>query len=360
MSRPATAVIKLSAIKQNYLYAKSLANPANAIATIKANAYGHGAVEVANELSDVADAFAVACIEEAKELRDAGIQQPILLLEGFFSDDELTYISEYNVWCVVHSQYQIDAIQKATFDKPINVWLKMDSGMHRLGFLPNEYTDAWQQLNKMPQVNELVHITHFSSADDLTSPLTAQQSALFLKTIGELPGDVSIANSSAVLTNSMPDRVQWVRPGIMLYGASPIDNSDIAKKLIPAMTFKAKVISQRTIDKDEGVGYNALWKADKTTKIGTVCIGYADGYPRHAATGTPVFINGQKSQLLGRVSMDMIMVDLSMFEDQDCVGYDVEFWGDNIAVNDIAKCADTIGYTLLCGLSRRVYKQYIK
>ncbi|WP_418135211.1 alanine racemase [Psychromonas sp. GE-S-Ul-11] len=179
MARPATAVIKLSAIKQNYLYAKSLAAPAKAIATIKANAYGHGAIEVANELSDVADAFAVACIEEAKELRDAGIEQPILLLEGFFTADELTYISEFNLWTVIHSQYQLDAIQQASFAKPINAWLKMDTGMHRLGFLPHQYANAWQQLEKMPQVNSITHITHFSSADDLSSLRTKQQTELF-------------------------------------------------------------------------------------------------------------------------------------------------------------------------------------
>ncbi|MGJ8581234.1 MAG: alanine racemase [Psychromonas sp.] len=359
MARPATAVIKLSAIKQNYLYAKSLAAPAKAIATIKANAYGHGAIEVANALSDVADAFAVACIEEAKELRDAGIQQPILLLEGFFTADELTYISEYDLWTVVHSQYQLDAIQQGGFDKPLNVWLKMDTGMHRLGFLPDQYVEAWQQLDKMPQVNKLTHISHFSSADDLSSVLTQQQTALFLNTIGELPGDVSIANSSAVLSKAIPDRVQWVRPGIMLYGASPIDSEEIASSLAPAMTFKAKVISERIIQAGECVGYNALWKAEKPSKIGTVSIGYADGYPRHAATGTPVLVNGKKSQLLGRVAMDMIMIDLSMFEDQDCIGYEVEFWGEHIPVNKIAQCADTIGYTLLCGISRRVNKQYI-
>ncbi|MDN2662464.1 alanine racemase [Psychromonas sp. 14N.309.X.WAT.B.A12] len=360
MARPATAVIKLSAIKQNYLYAKSLAAPAKAIATIKANAYGHGAIEVANELSDVADAFAVACIEEAKELRDAGIEQPILLLEGFFTADELTYISEFNLWTVIHSQYQLDAIQQASFAKPINAWLKMDTGMHRLGFLPHQYANAWQQLEKMPQVNSITHITHFSSADDLSSLRTKQQTELFLETVGDLPGDISIANSSAVLTKAMPDRVQWVRPGIMLYGASPIDSPEIAKSLAPAMTFKAKVISERIIEAGECVGYNALWEAKEPSKIGTVSIGYADGYPRHAGTGTPVLVNGKKSQLLGRVAMDMIMIDLSMFEDQDCIGYEVEFWGDNIPVNEIAQCADTIGYTLLCGISRRVNKQYVK
>ncbi|WP_413692823.1 alanine racemase [Psychromonas sp. KJ10-2] len=360
MARSATAVIKLSAIRQNYLYAKSLAAPAKAIATIKANAYGHGAIQVANELSDVADAFAVACIEEAIELREAGIKQPILLLEGFFTADELAYISEFNLWCVVHSQYQLDAIQAGEFEQPINVWLKMDTGMHRLGFYLTNMQTLGSNLKKMPQVNNITHITHFSSADDLSSIRTEQQTALFLETIGELPGDISIANSSAVLSKAMPDRVQWVRPGIMLYGASPIDNPEIAKSLAPAMTFKAKVISERIIEAGECVGYNALWKAEKPSKIGTVSIGYADGYPRHAGTGTPVLVNGKKSQLLGRVAMDMIMIDLSMFDDQDCIGFEVEFWGDNIPVNEIAQCADTIGYTLLCGISRRVNKQHIQ
>lgn len=359
MARTATAIIKLSAIKQNYLHAKSLASPAKAIATIKANAYGHGAIEVANALVDVADAFGVACIEEAKELRDAGIKTPILLLEGFFTADELTYISDNNIWCAIHNQSQLDALQKATLTKPIHAWLKMDTGMHRLGFLPNEYENAWQQLSTMSQVSNIVHMSHFSSADDLTSPFTKQQTQLFIDTIGDLPGEISIANSSAVLTKAVTGRNQWVRPGIILYGVSPIDSDELSQSLIPAMSFKAKIISQRIINKDESVGYNALWTAEKETKIGTVSIGYADGYPRHAVTGTPVFINGKQSQILGRVSMDMLMVDLSMFEDQNCLGFDVELWGDNILVNNVAQHAATIGYSLLCGLTRRVSKHYI-
>lgn len=360
MARTATALINLSAIKQNYLYAKSLAKSAKAIATIKANAYGHGAVEVATELADVVDAFSVACIEEAIELRNAGITQPIVLLEGFFTADELDYISENNLWTAVHNQHQIDAIKNSTIKQPINVWLKMDSGMHRLGFLPEEYADAWQQLNTMSQVSTITHMTHFSSADDLSSSLTKQQTALFIETVADLPGDISIANSSALLTNNLPDRSQWIRPGIMLYGSSPINDPALAEVLVPAMTFKAKVISQRTISPYEGVGYNAMWKATKTSKIGTISIGYADGYPREAANGTPVFINGKKSQILGRVSMDMAMIDLSMFEQEDCLGFDVELWGDNVSINDVAECAGTVSYTLFCGLSRRVNKQYLK
>ncbi|WP_413702393.1 alanine racemase [Psychromonas sp. KJ10-10] len=352
--------MKLSAIKENYLYAKSLSAPAKAIATIKANAYGHGAIEVANELADVADAFGVACIEEAIELRDAGITQPILLLEGFFTADELVYISENNLWCAIHNQFQLDALKASELSQPINAWLKMDSGMHRLGFLPEEYADAYQQLSTMKQVNNIVHMSHFSSADDLSSPSTKQQTELFIETIGKLPGEVSIANSSAILSKAVAGRTQWVRPGIVLYGASPIDDQQIAKPLKPAMTFATKIISQRTINKGDGVGYNALWMADKTTKIGTVSIGYADGYPRHAPNGTPVFINGKKSQVLGRVSMDMLMVDLSMFEQQDCIGFDVELWGDNISVCEVAKLSETISYSLFCGLTRRVSKSYTK
>lgn len=360
MGRTAEAVIKLNAIKHNYLHSKSLASPAKAIAILKANAYGHGAIEVANGLIDVADAFGVACIEEAIELRDAGIKQPILLLEGFFTADELSYISENNLWCAIHNQFQIDALKKANLKQPINVWLKMDSGMHRLGFLPEEYVDAWQQLTSMPQVNTITHMSHFSSADDLTSPLTKQQTELFINTIGNLPGEISMANSSAVLTKVLAGRSQWIRPGIILYGSSPIDDDGLANPLKPAMTFKAKVISQRIINKNENVGYNGLWTAEKEIKIGTVSIGYADGYPRHAENGTPVFINGKKSQILGRVSMDMIMVDLSMFEHEDCIGFDVELWGDNISANEVAAYSKTISYSLFCGLTRRVNKTYIK
>lgn len=358
MARAATAVINLNAIKQNYLYAKSLSKPAKAIAIIKANAYGHGAIEVAKTLEDVADAFGVACIEEAKELRDAGITQPILLLEGFFSADELAYISENNLWCVIHNQFQLNTLKKSILTKPITTWLKMDTGMHRLGFLPDEYVDAWQQLSNMSQVESIIHMSHFSSADDLNSPATTQQQALFIETVGDLPGDISLANSSAILTKSV-SRQQWIRPGIMLYGASPVDNDEFEHDLIPTMTFTSKVISQRTINAGESVGYNTLWKAKKTTQVGTVSLGYADGYPRHAANGTPVYINGMQSQILGRVSMDMMMVDLSMFDQQDCIGFEVELWGSNILANKVAKCAETIAYALFCGLTRRVKKVYL-
>ncbi len=359
MARSATAVIKLNAIKQNYLYAKSLARNTKAIATVKANAYGHGAVEVAKALADVADAFGVACIEEAKELRDSGITQPILLLEGFFTADELEYISENNLWCVIHSQYQLEELKKAKLSQPIHIWLKMDSGMHRLGFLPEEYFDVWHKLNQLSQVEQIVHMSHFSSSDDVTSIETQQQTELFIDTLGDLPGEVSLANSSAILNNAV-SRHQWIRPGIMLYGASPIDSEFVGKSLRPAMMFKAKVISQRTVNPGETVGYNCLWKAEKTTQIGTVSIGYADGYPRHAANGTPVYINGKQSKILGRVSMDMLMVDLSMFEGQNCIGFDVELWGDNILANKVAKYSETIAYALFCGLTRRVSKQYIR
>lgn len=357
MARAATAVINLNAIKHNYLYAKSLSKSAKAIAILKADAYGHGAIEVAKSLEDVADAFGVACIEEAKELREAGITQPILLLEGFFSADELEYICENNLWCVIHNQFQLNTLQESKLTNPINVWLKMDSGMHRLGFLPDEYVDAWQQLSKMLQVENIIHMSHFSSADDTSSLSTKQQQAIFVETIGDLPGDISLANSSAILTKTVT-RQHWIRPGIMLYGASPIDNDELTRLLLPAMNFKSKVISQRTINEGESVGYNALWKAKRTTRVGTVSIGYADGYPRHAANGTPVYINGKRSQILGRVSMDMVMVDLSMFDQQDCLGFEVELWGDNVLANDVAKCSETIAYDLFCGLTRRVKKLY--
>lgn len=359
MARTAMAVIKLSAIKQNYLYAKSLAKPAKAIAIIKADAYGHGAIEVARELADVADAFGVACIEEAKELCDAGIKKPILLLEGFFTVDELEYISLNNLWCVIHNQFQLEALQKAALNQPINIWLKMDSGMHRLGFLPDEYPLAWQKLTNMSQVNSIVHMSHFSSADNISSLATKEQTELFIKTIGDLPGDISLANSSAILTKVVT-RHQWIRPGIMLYGASPVDNNVLTTSLIPAMTFKAKIISQRTINKGESIGYNSLWRSKKTTQIGTVSIGYADGYPRHAMNGTPVYINGKRSKVLGRVSMDMLMVDLSMFKQQSCIGFDVELWGDNILATNVATHSDTIAYALFCGLTRRVSKLYLR
>lgn len=357
MARAATATINLDAIRHNYQLAKSVAPDQRALAIIKANAYGHGAVNVANALIDIADGFGVACIEEAVELREAGINLPILLLEGFFSADELDYISQHDLWCAVHSPSQIDIIAKAELPRPISIWLKMDSGMHRLGLQPAEFKTAFEKLNTLPQVKEVVLMSHFSSADEPELSVTAEQIKVFDAIAADLNAPVSLANSAGTMAHTEARR-DWQRPGIMLYGASPFAQSQtIADQLKPAMTLSSEVIAVRDLEPGDPVGYSSTWVCDKPTRVGTVAMGYADGYPRHAKNGTPVYVNGQPSRIIGRVSMDMLTVDLTEIPDAGIGSY-VELWGENVLASEVADCCDTIPYTLFTGITRRVHKKY--
>lgn len=356
MARASYATIDLAAIHHNYQQVKQLAPNSRVAAIVKANAYGHGAIAVAKSLASVADAFAVTCTEEAVELRDAGICSPILLLEGFFDTDELALISELDLWCVLHNREQVQTLLDTPMRRPVNVWLKLDTGMHRLGLSAEDYPLAWQALDQCPHVGSIVKMTHFASADDLHSPVTAGQVGAFEVATAGLTGEASLANSSAVIAYPAT-QADWVRPGIMLYGANPVPAINIDLK--PTMTLTARVIAERVVETGETVGYNGIWEAKEPTKVGTVAIGYADGYPRHAKPGTPVFLNGKRSQILGRVSMDMIAIDLSMFEGS-CLGLDVELWGANISIDEIAKCCGTIPYTLYCGVNARLYKRYTR
>lgn len=356
MARASYATIDLAAIHHNYQQVKRIAPNSQVAAIVKANAYGHGAIEVAKSLEPVADAFAVTCIEEAVELRDAGVVSPILLLEGFFDIDELALISSLDLWCVLHNQEQVRALLNTPMSKPVNVWLKLDTGMHRLGLNAQDYRAAWQALDQCSHVGSIVKMTHFASADDLSSPATAAQLLSFESTTAGLPGESSLANSAAVIAYPAT-QADWVRPGIMLYGVNPAPGVSVDLK--PTMTLTARIIAERVVKAGDTVGYSGTWQAKEPTKVGTVAIGYADGYPRHAKPGTPVFVNGQRSQLLGRVSMDMIAIDLSMF-DESCLGLDVELWGANISIDEIAECCNTIPYTLYCGVNARLYKRYIK
>lgn len=358
MARAATATINLDAIRHNYRLAKSTAPNQRALAIIKANAYGHGAVKVAQALEDDVDGFGVACIEEAAELREAGIDKPILLLEGFFSADELNYISDKELWCAIHSVEQIDILANGSINKPISAWLKMDSGMHRLGIMPDEFAAAFEKLSKLDQVKDVVLMSHFSSADELEHPATNAQIQRFDAIAATLDAEVSLANSAGTLAHKDARR-DWQRPGIMLYGATPFTESQpLADQLKPAMTLSSEVIAVRELEAGEPVGYSETWKCSRPSRIGTVAMGYADGYPRHAKNGTPVLVDGHKTQIVGRVSMDMLTVDLTDIPTAT-VGSHVELWGENIPANEVATCCDTIPYTLYTGITRRVHKKYI-
>ena len=348
--RPARALIDLQALRHNYLLAREVTG-AKALAVIKADAYGHGAVRCAQALEAEADGFAVACIEEALELRAAGIGAPILLLEGFFEADELPLIVEHDFWCVVHSLWQLDAIEQATLAKPIQVWLKLDTGMHRVGLHPSEYKNAYQRLQASGKVAKIVLMSHFARADELDSLRSVEQVAVFLAARDDLSAEVSLRNSPAILGwPSVPS--DWVRPGLMLYGATPFEQDHpLAARLQPVMTVESKVICVRELPAGEPVGYGAKFITPKPMRIGVVAMGYADGYPRHAPTGTPVLVAGQRSQLLGRVSMDMLCIDLTDVPDAG-LGSTVELWGKNILASELAEKAETIPYQIFCNLKR--------
>lgn len=348
--RPARAVIDLQALRHNYQLARDTAN-AKALAVIKADAYGHGAVSVAQALESQADGFAVACIEEALELRQAGIRAPILLLEGFFEADELALIVEHDFWCVVHSVWQVDVIEQASVAKPLNLWLKMDSGMHRVGIQPSEFQAAHRRLLSSGKAAKVVLMSHFARADELDNVRTDEQVAIFQSAREGLSAEISLRNSPAVMGwPTVPS--DWVRPGIMLYGATPFDQpQSVADRLQPVMSLESRVICVRDLPAGEPVGYGGTFVAERSMRIGVVAMGYADGYPRQAPTGTPVMIDGHRSQLLGRVSMDMLCVDLTDVPGSG-LGSHVELWGKNILVSDVAAHAGMIPYQILCNLKR--------
>lgn len=353
--RPAQALIDLAALRHNYQLARQCSG-GKALAVVKADAYGHGAVICAQALQAEADGFAVACIEEALELRAAGITKPILLLEGFFEASELALIDQHQFWCVVHSLWQLDAIEQARLSRPLQVWLKLDSGMHRVGLFPEQYQAAYQRLQASGKVDKIVLMSHFARADELDCARTEEQLAVFNTAREGLQAEVSLRNSPAILGwPQVPS--DWVRPGIMLYGATPFEQAQaLAAQLKPVMTLQSKIIGVRELPVGEPVGYAARFVAERPTRVGVVAMGYADGYPRHAPTGTPVAVDGQLTRIIGRVSMDMLTVDLTDLP-QTGLGSRVELWGAQVLASDVAAQAQTIPYQIFCNL-RRVPRLY--
>ncbi len=362
MSRPAIAHIRLDAFRHNYRVAKQQGG--KALAVVKANAYGHGAIQCAKAIANEADGFAVACLEEALELRQAGIQNPILLLEGFFEEKELVEIAANDCWLVLHAEWQVNQLLASKLVKPLQVWLKLDSGMHRLGLSPTQYISAFKQLNQHKNIANIVHMTHFANADHLNASHTLQQLALFQQTTQLATHHalkaLSLANSAAVL--GWPQifasyaQTHWSRPGIMLYGAHPIDahlsdtNALNSQHLLPVMQLSAQIISIQRVQQGDSIGYGSIFTAARNTLVGVVACGYADGYPR-AAVNAPVAVDGQITQVIGRVSMDMLMVDLTDIASAK-VGSSVELWGDQVSANAVANAAGTIAYELFCNVKR--------
>ncbi|MEP5569568.1 MAG: alanine racemase [Halioglobus sp.] len=353
MARANQARLDLAALRHNLQHAKQLAPQSKVMCVVKANGYGHGALNVASTLAPLSDALAVACIEEALELREGGIDAPILLLEGIFEAQELLIASEHNFWVMVDNRQQLQWLEQSRLPAPVTCWLKIDTGMHRLGVSPEDAAEFHQRLSLCEnRTGELVTCTHFASADELDNPQTTEQLSLFESTTAGLPGPRSAANSPGLL-GWPASHYEWIRPGYMLYGNSPFPEDHLnTNALRPVMTLCSAVISVRDVAVGESVGYAATWTAQRPSRIATVCIGYGDGYPRLAANGTPVLINSQRAPLAGRVSMDMITVDVTDLDNIE-IGDEVVLWGKELPVREVASHCNTIGYELTTRMPAR-------
>jgi alanine racemase len=346
--------IDLAALASNLRIVRRLCPRSRIMAMVKANAYGHGLVPTARALAG-ADGLAVARLDEALALRSAGHEGRIQLLGTVLDAADLAACSRLDIDVTAHDWHSVTAISAAARQDPLRVWIKLDSGMHRMGLDPEGFMAADRLLARHPGVRELGHMTHFASADEVDPRTLDPQIEVFRACHANNPGaPASLANSAALLTR--PDtRDDWVRPGIMLYGASPV--SGLGGDLRPAMQLSARVVAIREIAAGESVGYNRRWTAGGKTRVATLGIGYGDGYPRHAPSGTPVWLKGREVALVGRVSMDFISVDVTQCPDV-AVGDEAELWGARIPAGAVAARAETIHYALFTGISERVARQY--
>jgi alanine racemase len=347
-----SVTIDIGALRHNLQVVRRLAPKSRVMAVIKANAYGHGLVMAARAL-DSADAFGVARLGEALALREAGIKTPIVLLEGVLDREQLDAAAAANLELFVHSPEQLELLGAAS--GRFKVWLKLDSGMNRLGFKGDAFHRAHAALSALPSVQQPIRLcTHLASADLPELPTTAEQLMVFAAAIRSLTGERSIGSSAAIL--GFPDaHAEWVRPGLMLYGISPFRGTSGADHgLQPVMTLCSRVIAVKDLAAGEQVGYGGDWTATRPTRLAIASVGYGDGYPRSAASGTPVLVNGEKAALAGRVSMDMLAVDVTELQHSVKVGDPVVLWGGGLPVEEIALWAETVAYTVVCGISQRV------
>lgn len=350
MPRPILATFDLTAMKENLRAIKLAAPTAKIWAVVKANGYGHGLVRAARALRD-ADGFALLDFNDAVRLRDAGVRKPILMLEGFFDSRDLTTIVDYKLHAVVHCTEQIELVERTVVRAPIDVYLKMNTGMNRLGFTPVRYRDAYRRITSRIRVQTVSHMTHFAEADGPAGVKAQLESFEFGRR--DLPGDASVANSAATIR--YPEaHMQWVRPGLALYGCSPFPDATAADMgLRPAMTLTSRVLGVQELRRGDKVGYGGDFVAEEGMRIGIVGCGYADGYPRHAPTGTPVLVEGRRTRTVGRVSMDMLAVDLTRLPEAG-VDSDVTLWGRGLSADEVATAAGTVSYELLTALAPRV------
>ena len=359
MPRPIAATIHQGALTHNLARLRGAAHDAKVWAVVKANAYGHG-IERVYEAMRAADGFALLDLQEAERVRTLGWRGPILLLEGVFEARDLELCSRLNLWHTVHCNEQVDMLAVHKTHSPHKVFLKMNSGMNRLGFAPHRYRAAWTRLEALPQVDEIALMTHFSDADGDKG--VAHQLRVFEEATQGLPGERTLANSAATLRLGSDANVRgdWVRPGIAMYGSAPdFPKHDAAHwQLQPAMTLASRIIGTQDLKPGDTVGYGSSFTADRAMRIGVVACGYADGYPRHCTTGTPILVDGVRTQLVARVSMDMITVDLAPVPHAN-IGSEVTLWGRAsngavLSIDEVARAAGTVGYELMCAVAQRV------
>ena len=355
-----TTWIELSseALRHNASVVRQLAPKAAILAMVKANGYGHGADWVAEQLMNQVNGFAVARLSEARLMRAAKANIPILLLGTLLDTDLLHECARLKFDVVVHDLASAKLLADTALQTPITVWLKMNIGMNRLGMSAAEFSQAHQLLIDCPHVASLQHMSHFSDAEDINQQLTQQQSQK-LQTLSASLGKhpISMANSAAIITHPETHH-DWVRPGIMLYGDDPTQGLSGELALKAVMTFKAKIIALRDVAKDDGVGYNRRWQAKTPARIATVAAGYADGYPRHAPDGTPVLVNGLRASLAGRVSMDLMTIDVSHLS-HTAIGDEVTLWGSGLPAGEVGSHCGTISYELFTRITPRVNRVYL-
>ncbi|EKM5758523.1 alanine racemase [Cronobacter turicensis] len=356
----ATVVVNRRALRHNLQRLRELAPASQLVAVVKANAYGHGLLETARTLPD-ADAFGVARLEEALRLREGGITQPILLLEGFFNASDLPAIAAQRLHTAVHSEEQLAALEQATLSEPVTVWMKLDTGMHRLGVRPEAAQAFYDRLAVCKNVRQPVNVvSHFARADEPDCGATERQLDIFNSFTHDKPGKRSIAASGGILFWPQ-SHFDWVRPGIILYGVSPLDTHPWGAELgfQPAMSLISSLIAVRDHKAGEPVGYGGTWVSERDTRLGVVAMGYGDGYPRCAPTGTPVLVNGREVPIVGRVAMDMICVDLGP-DAPEKAGDTVVMWGEALPVERIAEVTGVSAYELVTRLTSRVAMRYLE
>lgn len=352
------AHIDLSAIRHNYKIIKQRTPNSKILAVVKSNAYGHGITPITKTLNPLVDAFAVAWLDEAIEIFENNIKKPILLLKGFITPKELQLISSLKFNTVIHNFHQIELIEKTPLTHPLNIWLKIDTGMHRLGFQPQEFIEVYQRLINNPKIATPIRLmSHFASAEDVNNKENNKQLEIFNNISENFSIEKTIANSAALW--SKPEaQFDWVRPGILLYGASPFsDKNGLDLGLKPAMTLTSQLLTIQSLKKGNKIGYNGTWTCPEDMPIGLVNLGYGDGYPRHAEIGTPVLINSCRCPIVGRISMDMLAIDLRPCQKINS-GDKVILWGKELPIEEIARYSGTIPHELLCHFTQRVKIKY--